>query len=89
MVEDDGALCRTIPDLILHHQGDNSANVVVAEFKKRGRSLKKDIARLSSFMNSAICPYQFGISIVLNPDSVRFRWLERGKSEMVDETIQM
>lgn len=70
-----------VPDLILHHRGDDSANILVVEFKKSGRSLKSDRVKLAKLTGS---PYYFryrlGVLIVLGIDKVTLEWFRDGKS---------
>ena len=70
-----------VPDLILHHRGDDSANILVVEFKKKGRSLKSDRAKPTKLTGS---PYYFryhlGVLIVLGIEKVTLEWFRNGMS---------
>ena len=77
----DGKYTNIIPDLILHHRGDDSKNVLAIEFKtvkgKRRPSLKEDGQKLAYLTGSAY-RYQYGVNIVLDLDRVEMIWFRDG-----------
>ena len=68
-----------VPDLILHHRGDDTANILVVEFKKTGRSLKSDRVKLTKLTDSSCYfRYRLGVLIVLGIDKVTLEWFRDG-----------
>ena len=70
-----------VPDLILHHRGDDSANILVVEFKKKGQSLKSDRVKLAKLTGSPYYfRYQLGLLIVFGIDKITLEWFRDGLS---------
>lgn len=68
-----------IPDLVLHHRGDDYRNVLVCEFKKN-RYAKADVRKLA-YMTGIAYQYKYGLQIVLRENEVDLVWLRDGCEE--------
>ena len=73
-------LQKIIPDIVLHHRGNDFANICVFEFKRKWRSLKADFEKLA-YLTGPAYRYRFGVSIVLLSDRVKLFWFRKGKMD--------
>ena len=70
-----------IPDLILHHRDGDETNILVVEFKKKGRSVKSDREKLAKLTAPQYdFRYRLGVHIVFGIDKVTLEWFREGKS---------
>lgn len=68
----------TYPDLIIHKRETNCDNLLVIEFKTWwNHKTKRDIIKITDFMSSADnYHFKYGMSIILNKDSVTINCVE-------------
>ena len=72
-----------IPDLILHHRGDDRSNILAIEFKKTGLSSVKDVRKLRGLTGREY-NYRLGVHIVLSIEKVTLEWFRKGRSFAVE-----
>ena len=82
----EGIEYKIFPDLILHHRGDNSKNIIAIEFKKEKNvskcRIENDYRKLRALTNQQYkYKYDLGISIILTKlrKNVKMRYFINGR----------
>ena len=73
-------LQKIIPEIVLHHRGNDVANICAFEFKRNRRGLNADLEKLA-YLTGLAYHYQFGVSIILSLNQVEFRWFRNGEMD--------
>ena len=73
-------LQKIIPDIVLHHRGNDFANICAFEFKRNRSGLKADLEKLT-YLTGLAYHYRFGVSIILSLNQVEFRWFRNGEMD--------